>query len=430
MVSQIEVNMIGSEVSSPPVTGLHSSIPHVSPTPINLSPEEYDKMKDCLVKDNSDETSSTSNPTVATHAKNAIKIPKTQFEGIIGTALFQTLGPLVQKQQMKKSKLIEKQVYLPKSKYTMHYLEREPVLNIPKQRNTIMSCINTNYRDQQPTIILFHGIGQKAIDFAAFVNKLDIPSNIRILIPEQAGHGKDVDRAREEGDEYEQPTHQSMLSTTSEWLDEVRAANNCNAFGISMGGGVAYFIHHHRPDKIKRAVLVSPAIPCCVDKHLITGIQDGTNNFFCFESRQDVKLLMRDLSTGRNDDKRKKKDPIPKFFNEAVYRMHKKNSPEGHYRGLLMNILPTEEGEEEGNVFTATSDIHAEATRLIIWPEKDQIINCEQGKAFFKETISDKENKTEFETIPDCGHVWHADGRIITDLIQARTREYLLEFNY
>jgi len=447
MVSQIEVNKISSEVSSSPpqVTALplHSTTPLVSPT------DEYDEMrsnsvvvqqdnndqsattKDCLVKGNSTEEVSPSistTPTMATQAKNAIKIPKTQFEGIVGTALFQTLGPILQKQQMKKSKLIEKQVYLPKSKYTMHYLEREPELNIPKEK-TMMSCINTNYRDQQPTIILFHGIGQKAVEFAAFVNKLDIPSNIRILIPEQAGHGKDVDRAREEGDEYEQPTHQSMLSTTSEWLDEVHASNNCNAFGISMGGGVAYFIHHHRPDKIKRAVLVSPAIPYCVDKKLITGIQDGTNNFFCFESRQDVKLLMRDLSTGRNDDKRKKKDPIPKFFNEAVYRMHKKNSPEGHYRGLLMNILPTEEGEEEGNVFAATSDIHTDATRLVIWPEKDQIINYEQGKAFFKETTSDEENKTEFETIPDCGHVWHADGRIITDLIQARTREYLLEFN-
>ena len=212
-------------------------------------------------------------------------------------------------------------------------------------------------------------------------------------------------------------------------LDEVHASNNCNAFGISMGGGVAYYIHHHRPDKIQRAVLVSPAIPCCVDKKLISGLRDGSNNFFCFESRQDVKLLMRDLSTGRNDNKRKKKDPIPKFFNEAVYRMHKKNSPEGHYKGLLMNILPTEEGEEDGNMFTATSDIHTDATRLVIWPEKDKIINCEQGKAFFKDTTSNEENKTEFETIPDCGHVWHADGRIITDLIQARTREYLLEFN-
>ena len=97
--------------------------------------------------------------------------------------------------------------------------------------------------------------------------------------------------------------------------------------------------------------------------------------------------------------------------------------------GLTSPISFSEEGEEEGNVFTATSDIHSDATRLVIWPEKDRIINCEQGKAFFKETTSDGENKTDFETIPDCGHVWHADGRIITDLIQGRTREYLLEFN-
>jgi len=161
MVSQIEVNKISSEVSSSPpqVTALplHSTTPLVSPT------DEYDEMrsnsvvvqqdnndqsattKDCLVKGNSTEEVSPSistTPTMATQAKNAIKIPKTQFEGIVGTALFQTLGPILQKQQMKKSKLIEKQVYLPKSKYTMHYLEREPELNIPKEK-TMMSWLIT-----------------------------------------------------------------------------------------------------------------------------------------------------------------------------------------------------------------------------------------------------------------------------------------------
>ena len=279
-----------------------------------------------------------------------------------------------------------------------------------------------------------------------FVNKLDIPSNIRILVPEQSGHGKDIERARLEGPAYVQPTQESMLATTSEFLDQVHASNNCNVFGISLGGAVAYYLHNKRPDKIQRAMLVCPAIPACVDKDLAKGIVNGTNNFFCFESRNDVKLLFRDLSTGRNDNERKKKDPVPKFFNEAIYRMSKKASPDGHYMGLLNSLLkntPTlndnnYDAESDGsseqrrsitNPFAAVSDINGDANRLVIWPQKDQIINYEQGRQFFEATISNGDSKTQFETIPDCGHVFHSDGTGIFEIIRPRTREYLLEFS-
>ena len=110
----------------------------------------------------------------------------------------------------------------------MHYLERE--------------AEEVDESSQQPTLLFFHGISQRCTDYADFVNKLDIPSNIRILVPEQAGHGKDIERARLEGPAYVQPTQESMLATTSEFLDQVYASNNYNVFGISLA--VAYYLRY------------------------------------------------------------------------------------------------------------------------------------------------------------------------------------------
>ena len=355
--------------------------------------------------------------------------------------LLNTVGEAYQKNALKKSKLVPKEVYLPQTGYTMHYHEREAVLPA--------SDVEKSNKMNQPTLQFFHGISQRSGDFAAFITNLDIPPHIRILCPEQAGHGCDIERVKTDPD-YEQPTHASMLETTSEFLDVVNAGNNVNAFGISLGGAVCYYVANHRPDIIKKTVLVSPAIIPCVDKSLLEGIQDGTNNFFCFESREDVKLLMRDLSTGRDDNhNRKKKDPVPKFLLEAVYRDAKKRAPEGHFKAMLISLLknagltksgapgdaPDMAGEgNEINPFLALNDVDTEAHRLVIWPEKDQIINFEQGKLFFEVsatedgTLISKSKNTQFESIPDCGHVFHADGRLIFNIIRPRVREWLLDF--
>lgn len=400
-------------------------------------------------------------PKEATAIQQAIKVPQREVEAFVGLTLMSSVGRAAQNIGLKKSKLIRKEAYLPKSDYTMHYLEREAII---EELSTIDegtgedddSTTTTNdekNNNHLPTLIFCHGIGGQCTDFVDFINKLKIPSNVRILIPEQAGHGKDIERAKLEGvANYIQPTHETMLESSSEWLDEVHAGDNCNIFGISMGGAVAYYLHHKRPDKIRRAVLVSPAIPECIDKDFIESILNGTNNFFCFESREDVKMLMRDLSTGREDDTRTKKDPVPKFFYETIYRLDKKSGQEGHKRALLTNLLKgtglTHSGniimngnnninnniidldmeEEDGNAkFRAVTDIHEDATRLVMWPNKDQLINYERGKSFFEDSTS--KGDTQFETIPDCGHCFHENGAYIMKLIRPRTREYLLEFN-
>jgi hypothetical protein len=48
-----------------------------------------------------------------------------------------------------------------------------------------------------------------------------------------------------------------MLETTCEFLDVVGCGSNTSAFGISLGGGVLYYVAHARPDIIKRSVLVT-----------------------------------------------------------------------------------------------------------------------------------------------------------------------------
>lgn len=247
-------------------------------------------------------------------------------------------------------------------------------------------------KKEQQTIIFFHGISQPIEDFGAFIVSLDIPPQFRILVPEQSGHGKDIERARMNGSDYVHPTNKSMLESTCEFLDVVQCGSNTSGFGISLGGGVLYYVAHAKPDIIKRSVLVSPALVPCIDEDLLRGILDGTNNFFCFEeSRQDVKLLFRDLSTGNDDTSRKKKDPVPKFFYESLYRRSQKIAPKGHYKALLLSLIESvglsgsdvtsdiipEKDHDSNNVdpFAATADIDPSAHRLVIWPEKDRIIN-------------------------------------------------------
>jgi len=370
-----------------------------------------------------------------------IRSPQREFEAIVGGALLHTVGKAAQSLALRKSGLIANSVMLKTCSYEFFYHEREAESIDGKGVD----------KKDQPTLIFFHGISQKSEDFAHFISQLRIPPNVRILVPEQMAHGRDIRRARLDAQNYVQPTHYSMLESTCEFLDAVQCGSNTHAFGISLGGATCYYVANARPDIIKRSVLVSPAIVPCVDKDLVKGIEEGSRNFFCFESREDVKLLMRDLSTGREDTSRRKRDPVPKFFHETIYRTAQTVAPSGHYKAMLTSLLTNvgltqsdevgltpetdkfQTEEDEVNPFSATLDIDLNAQRLVIWPEKDQIINFEQGKAFFEVTekggkFSSKSSHTEFESVPDCGHVFDADGKSIMDIIRSRVREYLLDF--
>jgi pimeloyl-ACP methyl ester carboxylesterase len=375
---------------------------------------------------------------------------------------------------MKKSKMIgPKKVFLPKLGIHMHYYEREAVPTMAKTDKDDSAFVGTgstiatdSKSDQdQPTIIFCHGISETAKSSNFLISALDIPPHVRILCPDQIGHGEDLKRAISDPQSFKQPTHESMLESTSEFLDVVKAGNNCNAFGISMGGGLVYYLRFKRPDVIQRTVLVSPAIQYCLDDAFVDGLLKGKNNFIDFQSREDVKLLFRNALTigpydeeeeNNNKDKynnnsnsdsnqpRRKKDPVPKFLLESIYRAQNANAPEGHHRKMMRSLLksagitPTDDDTNDDNddddksIFTTEIDIDQDSPRLVIWPEQDQICNYEKAKRFFKnstETNYKGKRRTEFESIPHCGHVFHADGRSILDLIVPKTKQFLLDFS-
>jgi len=342
-----------------------------------------------------------------------VKVIQREIEASIGGVLLNYVIPYTVKKHMKKNRLVAKKVSLPKSCIDMNYLEREPIIAEGSGNNAI------DMNNEQPTLLFCHGLGRSSEDYAEFITSLNIPPHIRILCPDQIGHGKDLKRVRSDPGNFIQPTSSSMLESTSEFLDEVKAGNNCNAFGISMGGWLVYFLRIKRPDIIQRTVLVAPAFKYCSNHKLMKDFLEGRHNFMCFESREDVKWQMRELSTGQeNNDKRKKKDPVPKWFLESIYRAYKTNIPEGHRRAMMYSLL------KDDDAFSDETDTDRESPRLVVWPDHDTLCNFEKGNLFFKDSIN-----TEFETIPNCGHFFHGDGTTIYSLITSSVRKSLLDFS-
>lgn len=395
---------------------------------------------------------------------------------------------MVKKILLKKSKLVgPKKVFLPKFGIHMNYYEREATATAAILTNTNDSNSSNTNRNQkqkqhqhQPTILFCHGIAGNALDFDLLIASMDIPPHIRILCPDQIGHGEDLKRAFSDPDNFKQPTFDSMLESTCDFLDLVKAGPNCNAFGISMGGAVVYYLRLKRPDIIQRTVLVSPAIQFCVDDKFTKNILEGTNNFIDFQCRDDVKFLFRDLlSTGaysqeeennnrnnnNNKNVRKKKDPISKFFLESIYRDYKTNVPKGHNRAMMYSFLESfdmtnsgclghidddhnsnnndNDNDNKESIFAAKTDIDRDSPRLVFWPEDDQICNYEKGQLYFENSMVVNNNQkgeqycasasasaTEFETVSDCGHVFHADGRMIFEIIRPRASGFLLDFSH
>ncbi|KAL3937658.1 MAG: hypothetical protein SGARI_002034 [Bacillariaceae sp.] len=378
-----------------------------------------------------------------------------EVEAVVGGALIH----MAAKSALRKSKMVEKSVYLPKHNVHMHYLEREAVTpenndhrnSGPLQLGACCRRLRTKDTTDNEEI----STGDDHDDnMAGFVHSLEIPDEVRVLAPDQIGHGMDLDRVKKTPETYQHPTQLTLLESTSEWLDVVGVGSNTNAFGISMGGGIAYFLRAKRPDIIQKTVLVSPAIPYCVNHNYMDDFVKGEKNFMCFENRKDVKILFRDLSTGEeNNDKRAKKDPVPTFFLEAVYRLNKNKAPDDHYREMLHGLLDKpEEGQElfddDGNDvakwIAAERDVDRESHRLVIWPDEDRIISYENGKHFFGDSVMPSSSKddtkeeaaktvggnTRFVTITDAGHVFHADGTtiLVIDWVLKEIRDYLIDF--
>ena len=394
-----------------------------------------------------------------------------KVEARVGVPLADLLG----KMELKTSKLVgPKTVHLPKSGIDMHYYEREAKIPNP---HGFWDCYDI------PTLIFFHGIGSHGREFCSFLSKIKIPPTVRILVPEMIGHGEDLKRVQYMGLEFfQQPDGVTLLNAASEFLDVLEVDSNCNALGTSLGGALLYFLKKKRPDKIQKTVLVAPALPHFLEQSFLDGLINGKHRFLDFQSREDVKRLFRDILWTNPERRRKngwklgtKKNPFPPCAYEVIYRLALRDVPEGHFRalqdkliaqhgrhmmdhsesatddetddetethksvmnsnGALRSILRTakhdesakhfENSNEETRLFQTTTDVDRKSPRLVLWPEEDQIINLEKGKAFFGPAI--KARTTTFRTIPECGHVFDAKGTNIYDLIRPIVTDYLLD---
>jgi len=380
-----------------------------------------------------------------------------QVEARVGIPLADRLA----KTELRRSKLVgPKQVYLPKFGIPMNYYERKAVTE----------------EQYPPTILLCHGIGSSATEFCTFLRLLDIPPHVRILAPDQIGHGQDLKRAFAEGDAFEQPDATALLESTSEFLDAMNVGPNCNALGTSLGGALVYYLRAKRPDSIQKTVLLAPALLCCLSDPFLLGLVEGKHGFMDFRSRRDVKDLFRNFlwtsprsshqpeTSPRNPSSSaaaaarpkpsKKKDPFPKVAYEVIYRLWQRDVPPGHHKALQDNLLlklglgmnggnkmesgadgggirgtaPPENSSSSSNssIFTATSDLDPHSPRLLVWPEEDQICSPQRANRFFGSSIAS--GTTILKTIPNCGHVFHANGTNIYPIVAPMVKDFLLDF--
>lgn len=151
-----------------------------------------------------------------------------------------------------------------------------------------------------------------------------------------------------------------------------------------------------------------------------------------FQSREDVKHLFRDIlwtnpsRRFENGSKhRTKRNPFPPTGYEIIYRLTLRDVPDGHFKALQDKLIVQQ--TLKPNRFNTTTDVDRDASRLVLWPEEDQICSLEKGRTFFGPAMD--AGKTIFRTIPECGHVFDANGTNIYDLVGPMVTPFLLDFS-
>jgi pimeloyl-ACP methyl ester carboxylesterase len=301
----------------------------------------------------------------------------------VEAAIGGTLIKVASQKFLREAALEKKQVQLVNSTTgvpTVHYLEKE-------------GC--------EPPILICHGISDEAEHLAPFIAALRLPN--RILVPDLVGHGADLERARTDPS-FQLPTPTLMVQTTEDFLVALRITA-CHALGYSLGGGLVYFLRQKRPDLILKTVLLSPAISQVMNDKFLDDFRSGVKNQFCIESRDDVKMFMRDMSVPH----RKRKNPFPAFFYEAIWRKCKSEVPSRHFRKCFESLL-----DDNGRdvAMDCTRDIDPDAVRLVVWPDHDYVCSYGKGRAFFEQSAN-----TVFHTVQDCGHMFDKNGKALLEIV-------------
>jgi len=333
-----------------------------------------------------------------------------KVEAVIGGKVFKWGSKIL----VEEANLVQKEIEVGTKGLTVNYYER----NLQELYGNASHSSSNASAPPQPTLLLCHGMTDESLSMAPMLLKVkkQIDPNWRVIIPDLIGHGKDLERANKVGvKNFDYPTPSDLVQSMDDFLTALKI-KECYAFGISLGGALVYYLQQKRPDVIKKSVLVSPAVEAVVDEMFINDFVQGRKNHFCFESRHDVKILMRDLSCPQ----RKHNNPVPKFFLEAVWQDRLSREPTGHFRTYFLNLLNHRGKDPE--YWGSPLDLAPELPRLVIWPQEDYIANHDKGKTFFSQS-----SNTVFHSLPDSGHLFLADRRTVLEYAAPMMMDYFKE---
>jgi pimeloyl-ACP methyl ester carboxylesterase len=192
-----------------------------------------------------------------------------------------------------------------------------------------------------------------------------------------------------------------------------------------------YYLRAKNPKAVRKTVLYSPALPCVLADPFLEGLRRGAHEFLEYKDRQDVKSIFRTFLWVDPHGKKPRKDPFPKLFYEVIYRIYKRDVPEGHYKALQNSLLlganyhpNSNSNAQDESVYASTIDRDTDCPRLVVWAEDDQICRAEKGQAFF----GGNSKNTTFQRLPACGHAFDANGKGVYEVIAPLARDFLLDF--
>ena len=347
---------------------------------------------------------------IACHVTSLRKLQR-QLEARVGSLLLQ-LGT---KRLIRKARLIKREQLV--DGVVLHYYERPPLLvggNAPNANNA-------------PCLLLCHGITSEAKNLVALILELQkegLPDHWRLIVPDTVGHGHDLQRVQALGvDHFPYPEAEHLGDSLKGLLDALKITQ-CHAYGASMGGCLVYFLQHKYPDLVQSSLLISPALEVVVDDQFLEDWKTGRKNHFCWESREDVQHFMQDLSCPQ----RVQPHPLPLFLLEALWqdRVARTQTSCGrghylHFRRFFQTLIDARGHDPDW--LGCRTDIDPDARRLVLWPKEDYISNHARGQHFFAKSCS---RHTIFRSIPDCGHLFHADGKTVLIHAARHMVEFLL----
>lgn len=143
------------------------------------------------------------------------------------------------------------------------------------RRATLKSGESVAYRERgsgasDRTLLCLHGMRMSAADFEPFVDALELPESVRVLVPDAPGHGSRLWPAHALGGERPGCRAAERVADVLAFLEAVGGGGGpVDVLGYSMGGATALSLAADHSESVGRVCLVAPAVAFteeCIDE--------------------------------------------------------------------------------------------------------------------------------------------------------------------